>query len=147
MREQWAKNIALMTGVLVVVLAMIFAMIQNPSEPPSSKMEDVAERSVAPAILAEPDKGKQALIAAGRRVFETQGCIRCHSISGEGNPRNPLDGVGERHTAEVILQWIIAPAELKGQLSARTFQVKQAYRSMSSEDLNALVIYLHSLKK
>jgi len=147
MREQWARNIALLTGVLVIVLAMIFSMIQNPSEPPSSKVEDVAESSVDPATLAEPDKGKQVLIAAGRRVFETQECMRCHSISGEGNPRNPLDGVGERRTAEVILQWIIAPAELKGQLSPRTFQVKQAYRNMSSEDLDALVSYLQSLKK
>lgn len=139
MREQWARNIALMTGVLVVVLAIIFAMIQNPSEPPLNTVEESASSSSPPATLSEPDVEKQALIAAGRRVFEAQRCARCHSIAGEGNPRNPLDGVGERLTAEAIRQWIIAPAELQDQLSARVFQAKQAYRNQSPEDLDTLV--------
>jgi mono/diheme cytochrome c family protein len=146
MREQWARNIALLTVVLVVLLAVMFAKIQNPSEPRPSAVEEAASSSSPPVILSESDKEKQALIAAGRRIFEAQGCMRCHSIAGEGSTRNPLDGVGERHTAEAIRQWIIAPAELKDQLSARAFQVKQAYHSLPPEDLDALVAYLQSLR-
>lgn len=146
MREQWARIIALLTGVLVVVLAMIFAMIQNPSEPLPSTMEEAAEKSVTPAIFTEPDKEQEVLIAAGRRVFEAQGCARCHSIAGKGNPHNPLDGVGERRTSEAIRQWIIASAELKDQMSARTFHVKQVYRNLPPKDLDALVTYLQNQK-
>ncbi|MBE9535147.1 MAG: cytochrome c [Proteobacteria bacterium] len=146
MREQWARNIALLTGVLVVVLAMMFAIIQNPSEPAPGTAGETSGRTYPSAVLSEPDVEKQVLMAAGRRVFEAQRCARCHSIAGEGNPRNPLDGVGERRTVEAIRQWILAPAELKDQLPARSFQAKQAYRNQPPEDLDALVAYLQSLR-
>lgn len=147
MREQVARNIALLTVVLVVLLAVMFAMVQNPPEPPPITVGETASRPAPSAALSISDVEKQELIAAGRRVFEAQGCMRCHSIAGEGNPRNPLDGVGERRTAEAIRQWILAPAELKDQLSARAFQAKQTYRNLPSEDLGALVAYLQNLKK
>jgi mono/diheme cytochrome c family protein len=126
-----------MTGILLVLMAMIFSMIQNPSEPPQSTVD----KKVQP----ESDLKKQALIATGRRVFELQRCLRCHSIAGEGNPRYPLDGVGLRRTAESIRQWILAPVELKDQLPSGAFQVKQAYRNQPPEDIDALVVYLQSL--
>ena len=138
MRKQWARYIAFLTGVLVVLLAVLFARIQNPpASPPSTVGEAVA--------LPEVDEEKHALLATGRRVFEAQGCMRCHSIAGKGNPRYPLDGVGERRTAEAIRQWILAPADLKDQLPAWSFQAKQAYRNLPPEDLAALVAYLQSL--
>jgi len=146
MREQWARNIALLTGVLVVLLAVVFAMIQNPSEPPPITVGEVDDRPVPSAALSGSDMEKQVLITTGRKVFETQGCMRCHSIAGEGNTRNPLDGVGERRTAEVIRQWILAPAEIKDQLSARAFLAKQVYRTQPPEDIGALVAYLQSLR-
>ena len=147
MREHLARNIALLTVVLVVLLAVMFAMIQNPPEPPPITVDEVASRPAPSVALSVSDVEKQLLIAAGRRVFEAQGCMRCHSIAGEGYPRYPLDGVGERRTAEAIRQWIIAPAELKDQLPARAFQAKQAYRNLPPEDLGALVAYLQNLKK
>ena len=147
MREQLARNIALLTVVLVVLLAVMFAMIQNPPEPPPITVDEAASRPAPSAALSVSDVEKQELIAAGRRVFEAQGCMRCHSIAGEGNPRYPLDGVGERRTAEAIQQWIIAPAELKDQMPAQAFQAKQAYRNLPPEDLGALVTYLQILKK
>ncbi len=43
--------------------------------------------------------------AAGRRLFETKGCIGCHSIAGKGGTIGPaLDEVAKRHDA----QWIVA---------------------------------------
>ena len=147
MRERLARNIALLTVVLVVLLAVMFAVIQNPPEPPPITVGEAASRPTPSAAVSVSDMEKQVLIAAGRRVFEAQGCMRCHSIAGEGNPRSPLDGVGERRTAEAIRQWILAPAELKDQLPARAFQAKQAYRNLPPEDLGALVAYLQNIKK
>ena len=146
MREQWARNIALLTGVLVVLLAMMFAIIQNPSEPAPGTAGETSGRPYPSAALSEPDVEKQELMAAGRRVFEAQRCARCHSIAGEGNPRNPLDGVGERRTVEAIRQWILAPAELKDQLPTWVFKAKQAYSNQAPEELDALVAYLQSLR-
>lgn len=147
MREQWAKNIAILTATLLVLLAIIFSMIQNPSEPTHSAVDEAEAVVKQPPTTAQPESHmkKQALIAAGRRVFETQKCMRCHAIAGEGNPRYPLDGVSERRTAESIRQWILAPAELEDQLPTGAFQVKQTYRNQSPEDVDALVAYLQSL--
>jgi mono/diheme cytochrome c family protein len=145
MRELWARNIAFLTGVLVVMLAIMFAMIQNPSEPPRSTVGEAVTKQPPMDLQFEADTEKQALITAGRKVFETKNCMGCHSIAGEGNPRYPLDGVGERRSAEAIRQWILAPTELKNQLPAGVFLVKQAYRNLSLQDVDALVAYLRSV--
>lgn len=144
MREQWARNIAIATGVLTVLLAMLFAKLHNPSIPSSSIVEETVSEQASSTVLSEADADKQALIATGRRVLEAQSCFGCHSIAGEGNPRFPLDGVSKRHTAERIRQWILA-VELEEQLPAGVIQVKQAYRNLPAEDINALVSYLQSI--
>ena len=143
MREKLARYIALLTGVLVVLLAAMFAKLQNPS-PPSIPVSE-ADRPALPTMPPDIDAKKQALIAAGRRVFEAQGCMGCHAAAGKGNPRSPLDGVGKRRTAQAIQQWITAPAELKDQMPAWVFEAKQAYRHLPADDLAALIAYLQSL--
>jgi len=147
MRELWARNIAFLTGVLVIVLAMIFAIRQNPPESPATMVEETVSSSLPVVTLSKADKEKQALIAAGRGIFEMLKCMSCHSIADKGNPRYPLDRVGERRTAEEIRQWIIAPTELKDQLSDWVFKTKQTYGNQPSEDIDTLVIYLQNLEK
>ena len=143
MREQWARNIAIATGVLIVLLAILFARLHNPSIPSSgTKGDDAVIEQRSGTVLSATDEEK---IAAGRSVLEVQSCLGCHSIAGEGNPRFPLDGVGKRRTAEAIRHWIFASIELKDQLPAGTFQVKQAYRHLPTEDIDALVFYLQSI--
>ena len=92
MREKWARTIALLTGALVVLLAGIFAHFQSPV-----KTLDTTE-SKKTALLRETLALDPKRIAAGRRVYQQQTCARYHSIAGEGNPRNSLDGVGARRT-------------------------------------------------
>ena len=146
LREKWARNIALLTGVLVLLLALMFAVLQNPAHKQTAPVNEATDISATPELPPDFAIQKQAVIAAGRAVFEAQACMRCHAVADEGNQRNPLDGVGKRRTAEEIRQWILAPAELKDQLSAWPFQAKQAYRELPAEDIDALVIYLQSLK-
>ena len=143
MREKWARYIVLLTGALVILLAAMFARIQNPPAP--SIAVEKADRPALPTARPDYDAETQTLLATGRRVFEAQGCMACHAVAGKGNPRSPLDGIGERRTAEAIRQWIIAPADLKDQLPAWAFQAKQAYRNLPAEDLTALVAYLQNL--
>lgn len=140
-REQWARNIALLTGALVALLAVIFAALQNPSQTPTVTLQESTDSSAPSAAVHEASAEN---IAAGRRIFETQGCMRCHAMGGKGNLRIPLDNIGKRRSAEAIRQWIIAPAELKDEMSSRIFQTKQAYSNLPAAELDALVAYLQS---
>lgn len=76
----------------------------------------------------------------GAKVYEEQRCRLCHSIAGEGNKRNPLDGVGSRLDEAAIRKWIVAPAEMDPKVK------KKAYDSLAAEQLDALVRYMQSLK-
>jgi cytochrome c2 len=79
-------------------------------------------------------------VEAGRRVYEREGCRMCHAIAGEGNRRNPLDGVGSRLKPPDIRRWIVAPREMQPGVK------KKAY-TLPEEDLARLVEYLESLRE
>lgn len=143
MREQWARNIALLTGLLVVLLAMIFAIIQNPLQ--ITTKEDV-KAVIQPDTPQKFDAEKLKLISIGRDVYIAQRCAMCHSIAGEGNLRNPLDKTADRRSSESIRQWIIGSAEIKDQLPASVFRIKQSFGNLKEEDLDSLVTYLQSLQ-
>jgi mono/diheme cytochrome c family protein len=134
MREQLAHWIAALVAVFVLLLALAFAWIQNLSAP-------VPAPAAAPALvdaLAE-------CIARGRTVYETQGCVLCHSIAGIGNPRVPLDPVGARRPGNEIRKWIIGAEEVAKGLSENVRARKQRYRELAPEDLATLVAYLQIL--
>lgn len=137
MREQWARRIALLTGLLVLLLAATFAHLQNPRRIP-----DTAPSRQQPPAFPVPDPQR---IAAGHRIYRQQRCARCHSIAGEGNPRNPLDGVGARRSTAELHDWIIGADALHGEIPAHIFQLKQVYKDLPHDDLDALVIYLQTL--
>ena len=143
MREQWARRIALLTGQLVLLLAVTFAVIQNPIETPDTteRREPASPTDLLESIALDPER-----IETGRQVYKQQTCARCHSIAGEGNPRNPLDDVGARRTAEELRAWITGADALQGALPGRAFKLKRAYRELSDDDLDALVIYMQSLR-
>jgi mono/diheme cytochrome c family protein len=133
MREQLARWVAGITALITLALALTFAWMQNPGvDEPGEVRPDVHE--------SDP-----ALLAAGRGVYDGQGCSMCHSIAGQGNPRNPLDGAGARHDPAALRDWIIGADALGDQMSARTRRTKQDYRDLSDADLDALVAYMQSL--
>ncbi len=82
----------------------------------------------------------------GMQVYEAQKCTLCHSITGQGNKKGPLDGVGARLTAEEIENWIVAPKEMTAKTEATRKPAMKAYPSLPAADLEALVAYVLSLK-
>lgn len=139
MREIWARRIAFLTGLMVLLLTVLFATIQNPVE--TTERGDAA-LPVDTGAATAPDA---QFVMAGREVYRNAGCAQCHSIAGKGNPRNPLDGVGARLSTPDLKNWTIGTEAQRGQIPARIFQRKQAYRNLPEEDLRVLVIYLQSL--
>jgi len=128
MREQLAKALTALTGVLIVVAALAFGAIQN--RPDAARLAPVdAER-----------------LAAGKAVYEAQGCALCHAIAGEGDPAYPLDGIGARMNEAQLRAHIAPAADLAAGFPEVVFEMKQAYHTMSPEDMGALVDYLRNLK-
>lgn len=137
MREKWARLITVFTGLIVLLLVIEFALVQNPVDSDDTTL--TIKEASAPVVL------DREAIEAGHLVYKEQGCALCHSIAGAGNPRNPLDGVGLRRTAEEIRDRIIGAHTLQGVIPEHALKFKQTYRELHDDDLSNLVIYLQSL--
>jgi cytochrome c553 len=86
-------------------------------------------------------------IEAGRKIYESEGCARCHMIAGRGNRMFPLDGVGAKLPAADIRRWLTNTAEMEDALpKAPAIRMSTRKYDFNDADLAALVAYLESLK-
>jgi mono/diheme cytochrome c family protein len=74
--------------------------------------------------------------AAGKQLLESYGCSSCHSVAGVGNTSSPLDGIGNKRTAEELRKVIASPP------SGSTMPAMD----VPEHDLNILVAYLVRMK-
>ncbi|HRQ64252.1 MAG TPA: cytochrome c [Xanthomonadaceae bacterium] len=135
MREPWARRLAILTGVLVLGLSALIA----------TRFEASADAPAAAATRPVPAADLEQ-VARGAEVFAREGCAGCHSIAGDGNPRNPLDGVGARLGADELLHWTVGAPEVADRMSRRTAMMKQGYADLGETDLDALVAFLATLR-
>jgi mono/diheme cytochrome c family protein len=89
-------------------------------------------------------------VQAGKRLYESKECAKCHLIAGKGNKISALDGVGSKHTAAEMKRWLTATAEMEAALDHKP-KVKMSSKvplmNLSDADVDALVAYLMTLKK
>jgi mono/diheme cytochrome c family protein len=88
--------------------------------------------------------GDPALVAAGKTVFDTNGCARCHAIGGQVGGRAPdLTHVGAdaAHTPQWLAEHVKNPRSQNPSSRMPAFGGK-----ISDQDLLALGTYLASLK-
>lgn len=126
----------MLTALLVVLLAALFAWLRNvqvPTKPPAAAPAAITAAEVADLRLDQ-----------GQRAFERLNCTRCHSIAGRGNPARPLDGVGSRLDPAAIRAWAVGTGVARDQLPASIARMKA--RAADDPDLDALVDYLAHLK-
>lgn len=135
MRERWVWIVAVASGVLVVLLAWTFAKLQNPTDA-------VGLEVAAPS----PSKLDAAVLQAGHRVYQAQGCALCHAVAGEGNPRLPLDGVADRLDAQGLRHWVLATGPAASALSPRAIRLKTPNQELPEADIQALVLWLQTLR-
>jgi len=169
MRERIARAICLLSLGVVATLSYLFARQHNPIEPaagpttPASAVVSAAPAtspgpgprdatgtattSDSAATITEPLAQPSAdTITRGRAVYARNGCATCHSIAGEGNPRYPLDGTGDRWEPEDLRDWIIGSGIAADLLNDAMRRRKQRYANLPEADLSALVDYLATLK-
>jgi mono/diheme cytochrome c family protein len=84
--------------------------------------------------------------AKGEQVFTDQKCSLCHSIAGKGNAKGSLDDVGTKDSADDIRQWLVDTKSMTAKTKATRKPEMKVY-SLPKEDVDALVVYLSSLKK
>ena len=82
----------------------------------------------------------------GEQLFTEQKCNLCHSIAGKGNAKGPLDGVGAKVKADEIRAWLVDTKAMTAKTKAERKPEMKVY-TLPSEDVDALVAYLSSLKK
>lgn len=141
MRERWAKGLALATGILVLVLAAVFAAIVNP---PDRKPAADADAVAPPAADSGPAPGQ---VARGQAVFARNNCTGCHSVAGNGSPRSPLDDVGSRLDRDELHDWVVAGDSVRAALPPRAISAKQRHAELPAADMDALLDYLASLRE
>jgi mono/diheme cytochrome c family protein len=133
MREIWARRIAYLTVLSVILLAASFAAVRN------------RPRTVARGAEGASRDGALRLVEEGRAVYEARRCARCHAVSGMGNRRSPLDGVGARLSPREIRGRILAAPEQREALPGYAAAAKEQYQQLPARDLDALVAFVISL--
>ena len=128
MREQLARILAALSLAAILAAALGFAWVQNPPQ------------STQPAVL-DPEA-----VAAGRALYESQGCMICHAVGGEGEGGLPLDGVGARLNRQQMLLHIAPDESMRARFDETVFEMKQTYLDLDPKDLDALVDYMLSLR-
>jgi putative heme-binding domain-containing protein len=95
------------------IVAIMLNGIRDTPMPPANLSDTQAHQIVAYLrSLAAPTgtSGNPADLARGRKLFETQGCMNCHRIHGQGSRVGPdLTNVGARRKREDIEQSIVDP--------------------------------------
>jgi len=101
---------------------------------------------IAVALCGAAVRAQDAKVTQGQQVYADQKCGLCHSVGDKGNKKGPLDGVGSRLSAAEIREWM---TDAKG-MTAKTKSTRKPDMktySLPKDDLDALVVYIQSLKK
>jgi mono/diheme cytochrome c family protein len=85
-------------------------------------------------------------VAAGKAVYDKNGCVKCHQIAGKGSKISPLDGVGSKLSAAEIRQWLTDPDAMTAKLPKKP-AAKMKKLDLPAADVDNLVEYMLSLKK
>ena len=139
MRELAAKGVAVLVGILIVALAALFAWRENTAR---AEGPPPMPASPPPYLEVPPD-----VMERGRAIYDEEGCSRCHSLGGSGNPRNPLDDVGDRLPLDRIRDHILAEPSARDGLSRSVIRAKEGYTGLPDADLHALAAWLTTLRE
>jgi cbb3-type cytochrome oxidase cytochrome c subunit len=100
----------------------------------------------------QPPDAKQA--AAGRKLYVTYKCDKCHTIAGRGTKKvdGELDSVGAKLTPAEIKKWLTNTAEMEAKLKKPpkgTDAMSNALKTkgIQPEEIDLLVAYLQTLTK
>jgi len=87
-------------------------------------------------------------IAAGKKLFSSKNCTKCHMAEGKGNKKLRMDGptanVAKLSAAE-IQQWITSPEEMTAKLDRKPVNAMKK-TALTDDEVTALVAYMLHLR-
>ena len=87
-------------------------------------------------------------MARGKQLYEDQKCRMCHNLGGVGNPKGAaLDDVGSKHAPDVLEMWLTHPKEMAQKAGSTRKPPMTSFARLPPPDIDALVVYLSTLKK
>ena len=90
-------------------------------------------------------KDTKALVAAGKKVYTSNGCSACHAVAGAGGTSGPeLTKIGadaKKGSTKTLIESIHNPKADNPDSSMPSYE-----ETIKGKDLDALVAYLQSLK-
>jgi mono/diheme cytochrome c family protein len=96
------------------------------------------------AVVAAQD-AKQ--VDAGKQLFTSKGCSKCHQVAGRGNKANVLDGVASKVSVADMKKWLTNPAEMEAKLDHKPkIKMSSKKAALTNSDIDSLVAYLETLK-
>jgi mono/diheme cytochrome c family protein len=98
------------------------------------------------SICAAGTAAAQDAVAKGEKLYVEQKCSVCHSIGGKGNAKGSLDGVGSKLSADELRSWLVDAKGMTAKTKAPRKPLMKHY-ALPTDDVDALVAYLASLKK
>ena len=87
-------------------------------------------------------------VQAGKQLYASKECDRCHMVGGKGYKGGKLDGVASKVNASEMRQWLKTPADMEAKLDKKP-KVRMSSRkgmNLTDADVTALVAYLMTLK-
>lgn len=127
-------------GTTILASLLVTSALATPqdSKKPDSKKPTTKTPPKKPATTAGDP-------AAGKKIYDAQGCAGCHAISGTGGAFGPeLTKVGAdpKHTAKYLTAYVTDPKAQNPDSKMPAYGDK-----VKGKDLTNLVAYLSSLKK
>lgn len=98
--------------------------------------------TVASGVTIAAQDAKQ--VEAGKKLYETYNCKKCHKIAGVGK-LTTLDGVASKLTAEDLRKWLVSPDEMTAKLKKKP-KVKMKKQEYKPGEVEAVMAYLLTLK-
>lgn len=96
-----------------------------------------------PKKPSKPSATSAKLIAAGKKVYENNGCKACHAIGGAGGKTGPdLSKVGKKRKPD----WLTTQIRDPKKNGHDSIMPSYGEDKINAKDLKALVAYLSSLK-
>lgn len=92
--------------------------------------------AAVPPAFAQSAKAQQ-----GAALFTAQKCTMCHSVSGKGNPKGPLDNIAAKNKAEHVRQWLTDPEGMRAKTNTTRTPAMKAMK-LSPDQIDALVAFL-----
>ncbi len=84
-------------------------------------------------------------VEAGKQLYETYNCKKCHKIGGPSGKLHSLDGVAAKLTSDEMRKWLVTPDDMTAKLKKKP-ATKMKKQDFKPSEVESLMAFLSTLK-